>query len=150
LPEGTDGAARVEDVASLSGAGSSHLSFFTGARGEIAAQFEASHAGFCFVPQAGYKQKPQPGMTTIPVLSVQHSFAATIELFYPCSSLPPWTQQIAVAPSAHIGKDVVLAPGVVIGPDAEIGDGTQIGPNTVVGRGVAIGRDCEIASGVSI
>lgn len=150
LPEGVDGGASIADVASLSGAGPSHLTFFTGARGEIAGQFETSHAGFCFVPQTAYKQKTPDGMVTIPVASVQHAFAATIELFYPSSSLPPWTQQVAIASSARIGENVILAPGVVIGPNAEIGDGSQIGPNTVIGRGVAIGRNCEIASGCTI
>ena len=148
--ESSDAAASIADVASLSGAGPEHLSFFTGAGGAVTAQFKASHAGFCFVPLSGHKAEAPSGMTAIPVASVQHAFAATIELFYPRSSLPPWTQELAIAPSARIGENVTLAPGVVIGPGAEIGDGAHIGPNTVIGRGVAIGRNCAIASGVTI
>ncbi|HSZ74905.1 MAG TPA: UDP-3-O-(3-hydroxymyristoyl)glucosamine N-acyltransferase [Rhizomicrobium sp.] len=148
LPEGANREARITDVASLAGAGSSHLSFFTGA-GPVS-QFTQSRAGFCFVAQSGHKAEVPPHMTTVPVASVQHAFAAAVELFYPNSSLPPWTQTLAIAPSAIIGTDVVLGPGVVIGPDVEIGHGAQIGPNTVIGRGVTIGRNCQIASGVTI
>jgi len=148
VPEGANGEARIADVASLAGAGASHLSFFTGT-GPVS-QFTQSHAGFCFVAQSGHKGEAPSHMTTVPVASVQHAFAAAVELFYPDSSLPPWTQPLAIAPSAIIGADVVLGPGVVVGPDAEIGDGAQIGPNTVIGRGVAIGRNCQIASGVTI
>lgn len=150
LAGGMDGAASIEDVASLSGAGPSHLSFYTGAGGAVAAQFKASHAGFCFVPQSDHRGQVSPDTTAIPVPSVQHAFAAAVEMFYPRSSLPPWTQEMAIAPSARIGENVILAPGVVIGPDAEIGDNAHIGPNAVIGRGVAIGRNCAIASGVTI
>lgn len=150
LPEGADGQSSIDDVASLSGAAPSHLSFFTAARG-AATQLAASHAGFVLVPQKTARGYDLPkDAVAIPCQSVQHAFAAVARLFYPESSLVAWSQQTAVDPTAEIGEEVVLGPGVVIGPGAEIGDGSRIGPNTVIGRGVAIGRNCEIASNVTI
>jgi UDP-3-O-[3-hydroxymyristoyl] glucosamine N-acyltransferase len=151
LPESIDGALRVLDLASLSGAGPDHLTFFSGAGEKIRAELAQSNAGFCFVPSKTAKPlQCRVGMTAIAVPSVQHAFAAAARLFYPESGLVSWSQQTAVDPSASIGASVVIGLGVVIGPGAEIGEGTRIGPNTVIGRGVAIGRRCEIGSNCSI
>jgi UDP-3-O-[3-hydroxymyristoyl] glucosamine N-acyltransferase len=150
LPEGADGTSAVADVASLSGAGPSHIAFFTAAKG-AGAQLADTKAGFVLVPQQAQRPYEVPkGTLRIPCGSVQHTFAAVARLFYPDSSLVAWSQQTPVDPTAEIGEDVVLGPGVVIGPGAEIGDGSRIGPNTVIGRGVAIGKNCEIASNVTI
>src|SRR5258707_4153364 len=148
LPAHADAQARVHDLASLSGAGPDHLSFFAGAQGGDLAQ---TGAGFCFVPDKPAKTLAlRAGCLALPCASVQHAFAAAARLFYPQSGLVAWSQQTSVDPSAAIGERVVLGPGVVIGPGAEIGDGTRIGPNTVIGRGVAIGRGCEIGSNCTI
>jgi UDP-3-O-[3-hydroxymyristoyl] glucosamine N-acyltransferase len=151
LPDGIDGALRVLDLASLSGAGPDHLTFFSGVGEKNRAELAQSDAGFCFVPNKTAKPlQCRVGMTAIAVPSVQHAFAAAARLFYPESGLVSWSQQTAVDPSASIGTDVVIGLGVIIGPGAEIGDSTRIGPNTVIGRGVAIGRRCEIGSNCSI
>jgi len=149
VPADADGNARIEDVASLSGAGPSHLSFFTGGAAN-AAEFAESKAGFCFVPPKLGKATPSPSMVVITCPSVTHAFAAAARFFYPESALAAWSQQTAVDPSARIGDNVSIAQGVVIGPKAEIGDGTHLGPNAVIGRGVTIGRNCDIGSNVTI
>jgi UDP-3-O-[3-hydroxymyristoyl] glucosamine N-acyltransferase len=150
LPAGADGSAKVDDLASLSGAAATHLTFFTG--GGARAEFSQTAAGFCFVPAKPGKAIETPArLVTIACPSVQHAFVAAANLFYPESSLDDWSQQrTPVDPSAEIGEHVVLGPGVVVGPRAQIGDGTHIGPNTVIGPGVAVGRDCEIGSNVSV
>src|SRR5579862_7580706 len=84
VPEGASGSALVEDVASLSGAGPQHLAFFTGA-GSNAAEYQASSAGFCFVPTNSGKHASPPGMVAIPCGSVTHAFAAAARMFYPDS-----------------------------------------------------------------
>lgn len=148
LPANAEGRSSIHDLASLSGAGPNHLSFYAGGR---AADLAQTAAGFCFVPEK--QPRPlayRPGMVAVPCASVQHAFAAAARLFYPDSSLVSWSQQTPVDPSATIGERVMLAPGVVIGPGAEIGDGTRIGPNAVIGRGVTVGRNCEIGSNVTI
>ncbi len=143
VPEGADGAAKILDVASLTGAVAEHLSFFAGERAKE--EFAQTAAGFCFVPLKGLKSASPPAHTvTIPCASAQHAFAAAALLFYPDAHR--YTPLSAgVDPTAKIGERVVLGPGVVVGPGAEIGDGTHLGPNTVVGRGVTVGRDCEIS-----
>ena len=151
LPEGSSGTAPILDLASLSGAGPSHLTFFSGSGASIVAELAQSRAGFCFVPSKLSKPLAMhAGMTAIPCASVQHAFAATARLFYPESSLVAWSQQTSVDPSATIGARVTLSPGVVVGPGAEIGEGSRVGPNSVIGRGVAIGKGCEIGSNCSI
>jgi UDP-3-O-[3-hydroxymyristoyl] glucosamine N-acyltransferase len=150
LPEGADGGLMVDDVASLSGAGATHLSFFSGSTKD-AGSLASSQAGFVFVPANPAKPAPlRDGAIALSCRSVQHAFAAAASLFYPESNFTSWPQQTSIDRTAEIGEDVMLAPGVVIGPGAEIGDGTRIGPNTVIGRGVAVGKNCEIASNVSI
>ena len=146
VPGGADGRAQIHDVASLSGAGPSQLSFYTGGGSD---DFGHTQAGFCFVGE-GEKRAAPPSCVAIPVRSVQHAFAATARLFYPDSGLPMWQQSVAVHPTARLAGDVALAPGVVIGPQVEIGAGTRIGPNSVIARGVTIGRNCEIGSNVSL
>ncbi len=149
LPAHADTQAKVHDLASLTGAGPDHLTFYAG--GAHAADLKETAAGFCFVPEKTARPLGlRPGMLAIPCASVQHAFAAAARLFYPQSGLPLWSQQTAVDPSASIGAHVLLGPGVVVGPGAEIGDGSRIGPNTVIGRGVAIGRACEIGSNCTI
>ncbi|MBL6851753.1 MAG: UDP-3-O-(3-hydroxymyristoyl)glucosamine N-acyltransferase [Alphaproteobacteria bacterium] len=151
LPPNADANARVHDLASLTGAGPPHLTFYAGGAGAHAADLAQTAAGFCFVPATTAKPlQMRVGMLAIPAPSVQHAFAAAARIFYPESSLVAWRQQTDVDPTATIGERVLLAPGVVIGPGAEIGDGTRLSPNVVIGRGVAIGRNCEIGSNVSI
>jgi UDP-3-O-[3-hydroxymyristoyl] glucosamine N-acyltransferase len=147
VPDGSDAGALILDVANLSGAVASHLSFFTGDKTNAA--FAQTGAGFCFV-SAKANLEPREGIVLIVVASVQHAFAAAAEMFYPdCQRFAgPFNQ--GVDPSAKIGDGVMLGAGVVVGPGAEIGAGSQIGPNTVVGRGVAIGRDCVIAGNTVI
>jgi len=151
VPGEADGSARIDDVASLTGAGPTHLAHFAG--GTASEDFSQTGAGFCLTPVSSGKGKPvaPPAKAVlIPCASAKHAFAAVAEMFYPESSLVVWSQKTPVDPSAKIGERVMLAPGVVIGPGAQIGDGSRIGPNTVIGRGVTVGRDCEIGSNVSL
>lgn len=150
LPPGADGAAEIDDLASLSGAIVTHLSFYT--REGSGTEFSQTAAGFCFVPAKTAKPlSPPPHLVMLPCASVQHAFAAAAELFYPEASRDECSRQrIAVDPSAEIGEGVLLGPYVVIGPGAQIGGGSRIGPGAVIGRGVTIGRNCEIGSNVSI
>ena len=57
LPAGADGTALVEDVASLTGAGPAHLTFYTGS-GEATKQFAATAAGYCFVSSSATSGGP--------------------------------------------------------------------------------------------
>jgi UDP-3-O-[3-hydroxymyristoyl] glucosamine N-acyltransferase len=147
LPE-TEGGSAIADVATLEGAGPSHLTFCVAKN--LAVALANSRAGFCLVAEASALPEGWGMPRAVMCRSVQHAFAAAAQLFYPEPNDTSWTQNFAVHPSASIDDSVGLAPGAVVGPGAEIGAGTRIGPNSVIGRGVAIGRGCEIGSHVAI
>jgi UDP-3-O-[3-hydroxymyristoyl] glucosamine N-acyltransferase len=149
VPPGTDAGRSFSDLADLSGAGSCHLTFFSGNFSRREA-FAASRAGACLVPAKGKRPDAPPGMVVLESESVSHAYAAIAVLFYPRHSQPAWPDDAAVAPSARIGHGVRLAPGVTVGDHAEIGDGTRIGPGTAIAAGVAIGKNCEIGANVTI
>ncbi len=144
VPDGADPALKLDDIASLSGAGASHLSFFVGDK--LTAVFAQTTAGVVLVSLKAFaKLTPPAGTVLVAVAQVQHAFAAIAEMFYPDCHRVAGPFNTGVDPTAKIGEGVLLGAGVVVGPGVEIGNGTHIGPNVVVGRGVAIGRGCEIA-----
>ncbi|HEX3811157.1 MAG TPA: UDP-3-O-(3-hydroxymyristoyl)glucosamine N-acyltransferase [Rhizomicrobium sp.] len=149
LPKAADGTLTITDVAALSGAGVTHLSFFVGGSGHARNELHATTAGACFVSQtdAGFSET---NSVLIPCKSVQHAFARAVQAFYPDSNFSSSHQQAAVDSSAIVATSAVLGHGVVVGEGAEIGEDVRIGHNAVIGRGVTIGRDCEIGSNVTI
>ncbi len=147
LPDGVDRNSKIHDVASLTGAGRLHLTFFTGVFASLPL-LASTQAGFCFVPREKKCQAPDSTIL-LPADSPQHAFAAAAELFYPNWNWIDWSE-VAVHPQAKVAPDVVIAPGVVISAGAEIGSGTRLGPNTAIGPGVAIGARCLIGPNVSI
>lgn len=150
VPHDTDGAREFFDLADLAGAGSRHLTFFSG-NAALRGAFAASGAGACLVPANGKRPDAPHGMIVLECAAVSNAFAAIAAMFYPAHSQPLWPRDApAISPEARIGRDVTCAPGVVIGAGAEIGEGTRIGPGTMIGPGVAIGRRCEIGANVSI
>lgn len=149
VPDGSDGARSIADVASLSGAIAAHLSFFTGDKPTPA--FAQTAAGVVLVSEKALPKLTAPeGCVLIAVGSVQHAFAAVAEMFYPDCQRIAGPFNTGVDPTAKIGANVVLGSGVVVGAGAEIGDGTRIGANVVIGCGVAVGRNCEIAGNTVI
>ncbi len=100
VPAAADPKAAIADLADLAGAGPSHLTFFSGAS-LLRDAFAASHAGFCFIPDANMRMKrvpPPAGMVTLDVASVSHSFATAAHMFYPENSQPLWNQDEAISP----------------------------------------------------
>ncbi|GAA0572140.1 UDP-3-O-(3-hydroxymyristoyl)glucosamine N-acyltransferase [Rhizomicrobium electricum] len=149
VPDGIDGTRAIADVASLSGAVASHLSFYIGEK--AAPAFAQTAAGVVLVSEKGLPKLSAPeGCVVIGVPSVQHAFAAVAEMFYPDCHRIAGPFNAGIHPTAKIGVGVELGAGVVIGPDVEIGDRTHIGPHVVIGRGVAIGRDSEIVGNTVI
>jgi UDP-3-O-[3-hydroxymyristoyl] glucosamine N-acyltransferase len=148
LPQGADGNAPIDDVASLTGAARTHLTFYSGGSPSDAS---GTQAGFCLVPGETRRSVRLPAHTlALACKSVPHAFAAAAALFYPEAGLDIRAQSVLVDPTAVLGEGVVLGPGVVIGPKAEIGAGTRIGAYSVIGRGVTVGRGCEIGSHASV
>ena len=149
LPASANGDIKIDDVATLEGAGPTQLAFCIGKSAKHA--LSKTQAGTCLIAADMAALSIVPSATvSVVCASPQHAFAAAARLFYPENGLALWPQKTLIDPSARIGKDAILGPGIVIGPHAEIGERTRIGPNTVIGRCVAIGRDCEIGSNVTI
>jgi UDP-3-O-[3-hydroxymyristoyl] glucosamine N-acyltransferase len=148
LPAGADAGLQVFDLAPLKDAAPAHISFFAG--GKAVADFSATAAGVCLVPEKLGRAAPPENAVLVPCPSVPHAFAAAARLFYPEYGLDRWGETRAIDPAARLGDGAVLAPGVVLGPNVEVGEGTRIGPNAVLGRGVTVGRDCEIGANVTI
>jgi UDP-3-O-[3-hydroxymyristoyl] glucosamine N-acyltransferase len=146
LPPGADGRRPVADIASLDGAGSEQLSFYTGGK-ELADAFAATKAAFCLVPEKNGRWQAPPSTLLLPCAAVLGAFAAIAIRFYPANDLP---MRDGVDPTARLAADVVLGPGAVVGAGAEIGEGSVIGPHAVIGPGVTIGRQCRIGAHVSI
>src|SRR3569832_179009 len=88
LPDGANGAALVEDVASLTGAGPAHLSFYAGGA-EATKQFAVTAAGYCFVASS-VANSGTSSCLAIPCASVQHAFAAAALVFFLFSCLAFW------------------------------------------------------------
>ena len=135
-----DASAIIRDVASLECAGPQHLTFCD--RRPAAAPITTG-AGWCVVTRV--PNDPSANRTKFLLAkSVERSFAAAAQMFYPEHETDFQPQDVAVHPSAKIGNRVSMGPGVVVGCDAEIGDDAVLGPHCVVGRGVGIGRECKI------
>jgi UDP-3-O-[3-hydroxymyristoyl] glucosamine N-acyltransferase len=131
VPDGSNPALKLDDVASLSGAVASHLSFFIGAK--LTAAFDQTTAGVVLVSlKALVKLTPPAATVLIAVPQVQHAFAAVAEMFYPDCHRVAGPFNTGVDPSAKIGEGVLLGANVVVGRGVEIGDGTHIGPNVVI------------------
>jgi UDP-3-O-[3-hydroxymyristoyl] glucosamine N-acyltransferase len=148
IPDDADPESMVADLASLSGAGPHHLTFYSEKKPPAA--LSHSQAGYCFIDVSTNISAELPTTRFILCSSVLHAFAAAARLFYPEHGHERWMQDELIHPTARLEENVRLAPGVMIGPGAEIGAGTAIGPCAVIGRGVTIGRNCEIGNHVGI
>lgn len=134
----------IEDVASLSDATSSHLSFLDNPK--YADAFAASHAGAAFV-RSKYQDRAPAGMALLLSEDPYRCYAVAAAYFYPPQIQPTEiSASAAIAPSAKIGQRVRIESGVVIGERAEIADDVTIGANSVIGDGVVIGQACRIGS----
>jgi UDP-3-O-[3-hydroxymyristoyl] glucosamine N-acyltransferase len=148
LPPGVNETRQIVDLASLTGAGPQHLTFFAGG-GKFKDDFLQSRAGFCLAPLNGAPAAPD-GMTPLVCESVTRAWALIAALFYPGALVQGWEQGPLISPQAKVGKNVLLGANVVIGSHAEIGDGSHIGAGSVIAPGVAIGRSCRVGSNVTI
>jgi len=129
LADATQGARLVQDVAPLSDAGASDLSFLDNPKYKGA--FRGATAGACIVSAAMAPEAPS-GMALLVSANPYRSYAMAATLFY------PWPQGGQIADSASID------------PTAEIGPDCVIEENAVIGRGVVLGAGCWIGAGATL
>lgn len=141
-------AVEISDLASLSEAGESHITFFDNKK--YISSLQTTKAAACIVSKEFADELPD---NTVAVLSDNpyYSYALLGKLFYPCIS-----KTANIHSSAVIGKNCEIGEGTYIGPNVVLGDGVKIGTNStissgsVIGDGVIIGSGCHIASLVTI
>lgn len=132
----------IEDVASLSHATSSQMSFLDNKK--YREQLEVTKAGAVIVHPKMASFVPS-GVRALLSESPYRSYALAAQAFYP--EYRPEAQISATAsihPSVKIGKDVCVGEFVVIEEGAVIGDGCWIEHHAVIGRGVVMGQGCRI------
>ena len=146
-----DGAAEVSDVASLTDAISSDLSFF--ASEKFVEPLKKTAAGAVIVP-------PQCPLDLVPesaavLIADNPSEAFTLVAAKMRPPKPVVTFGVhpsaAIDPSAKFNAEKVsIGPGVCIDAGVEIGDGTIVGASCYLGQGVKLGADCHLYANVSV
>ena len=144
----------IDDIASLSAAGPSDLSFFDHRR--YAAELHETRAAAVVVRPANAQQVPD-GAARLVVGEPQRAVALIAARFYP-DEVPGGTRQVAsmfaagahIDPSAKLGDGVEVGAGAVIEAGVELGDGVRVAAGAVIGRNVRIGADSRIGAGASL
>ncbi|MGF1455830.1 MAG: UDP-3-O-(3-hydroxymyristoyl)glucosamine N-acyltransferase [Alphaproteobacteria bacterium] len=150
-PEGDPKASLgIDNVAGLSDAEPSHITFLEGARHRNA--FAETRAGACFVPLDLDLETRAPKTVRLPVKAPKAAFAVVIaRLFTPKGDVTGLSRHHdAVSCDAVLGENVRIGPGAVIGAGAEIGANSVVGPQAVIGPGVTIGRNCVVGAQVTL
>ncbi len=133
----------ILDVASLSSAGTGHLTFFEDKK--LIDAFKTSKASACFVTP-NFKDQLPKNMVGLITKKPHESFVEAVSLFYPNASFQGATQNTGdlIDPSAVIEEGAIIEAGAIIGKEAHIGSGTIICSGAVVGYRTYIGRNCKI------
>ena len=140
----------INDIASLSSAGESDVSFLENEK--YFSELKSSRAGAVIISQEKAEAARQ-GIVCLISANPYQSFALAAQLFYPdaLNGQAVTSDQVDfVHPEAKLEANVTVGLGAVIGAGAEIGSGTKIGPHSVIGPGCIIGRNSQIAAHVSI
>ncbi|MCW9032638.1 MAG: UDP-3-O-(3-hydroxymyristoyl)glucosamine N-acyltransferase [Rhodospirillales bacterium] len=139
---------KIEDVAPLNKADSSHISFFDNKKYKN--QFEQTNSGAVLVRKSFVDIAPE-GTCLFVCDDPYRAYAKVAKAFYPQKhTLSYRANGPLIDPSAKIGVDSIVGPGTYIGPNVVIGDRCEIGPNSTIGRGVTIGDDTIITSNVTL
>jgi len=148
LGPGSDGDKTVNDVAPLSRASSTDISFLDNKK--YTAEFSSARAGACIVRPDAQEHAPDH-ISLLITDQPYHGYAKIAAAFYPMEG-----HDGSVHPTAFVAEDADIGQGVSIGPHATImsrvtiGDGSVIGPGTTVYEGVSIGENCQIFSNVTL
>lgn len=132
----------IEDVASLSQATSSQMSFLDNKK--YREQLQTTKAGAVIVHPKMASFVPD-GVRVLLSESPYRSYALAAQAFYPEYRPESGISQSArIHPSAKIGMGVAIGEFVVIEEGAVIGDDCWIEHHAVIGRGVVMGQGCRV------
>jgi UDP-3-O-[3-hydroxymyristoyl] glucosamine N-acyltransferase len=138
---------RVEQVATLEGAGARDISFFTNPR--YRRQLEQTHAAAVIVDAECAAMIP--GRPLIVCDNPYAYFARLSSFLNPREAVVPGIHAGAqVHPSASVDATACIGPCAVVGAEARIGPGTLIGPGACVGERSSVGSDCRLHPNVCV
>jgi len=148
LASGGDPERLFEDVAPITAAGPSNLSFLDNTR--YLPALEASRAGACILDPRHAPRAPK-GMDLLLTSTPYSAYARVALAFYPVLEFEGGIHETAVVdPSASVGEGTRLGAHVVVGPRAQVGARCHIAAQVVIGEGVVIGDDTRIEPGASL
>ncbi|MGB0747767.1 MAG: UDP-3-O-(3-hydroxymyristoyl)glucosamine N-acyltransferase [Magnetospiraceae bacterium] len=148
LPEGVDGTQLIDDVAPLSAAGQTHLSFLENRK--YTADFEKTTAGACLV-HPGLADRAPTGVVTLLTAEPYRAYALCAQAFYPAAEPAPGIAASAtVDPTAEIGAGTEIGAGAVVGQAVQIGEGCVIGSGAVISAGVTLGAQSRIGANATL
>ena len=148
LSEGSDGAYRIEDVASLETAGPGQISFLDNRK--YADAFAATRAGAVIVHPDMAARAPA-GTFLLLSADPYRAYAKVARALYPDPPPVAWVAPSAqISPDARVGAECRIEHGAVIGAGAEFGARCRIGANAVIGEGVVLGDVCIVGASATL
>lgn len=142
LAEGVDRSFVVSDVAPLSTAGKTDLSFLDNIK--YRDEFKVTKAGACFVSPEMAPFAPE-NLICLVTKQPYKAYALAAQKFYPepipSENISP---SAVIDSTAKIGKSCTIEHGAYIGMGVEIGDHVWIEPYAVIRDNVKIGSNCRI------
>jgi UDP-3-O-[3-hydroxymyristoyl] glucosamine N-acyltransferase len=137
-----------DDVAALSDAGSSHISFFDNIKYKD--QFLETKAGAVFVSENMAEHAPENCLALVSS-SPYKSYALAAQLFYPLSvSKAGVSEHACIDPSVEIGDNVQIEAGAIVGPGVRLGDNVWIEAGCVLAENISIGPYTRIGANASL
>jgi UDP-3-O-[3-hydroxymyristoyl] glucosamine N-acyltransferase len=140
------GDARVERVATLSGAGPDALTFLANPR--YRPQLAATRAGAVVLEERYRAECPVPCLVSPNPYATYARIAASLHAPPPAS--PGVHATAAVAADARIDPAAEVAAQAVVGAGSVVAEGAVVGPGCVVGAGVTIGKGSRLAARVTV
>ncbi len=136
----------VDDVASLSNAGPSSLSFLSNPA--HMQQLSSTKAAVVILRADDAGESPTASLINENPYACYARMAAVIR---PAPSHEPGIHKSAViATTAEIAASAYIAPNVVIGDRSIIGENVYIGPGSVVGHDCVVADDCKLLANVTL
>ena len=138
----------VNDVASLSDAGASDISFLDNAKYKDA--FKNTHAGVCIVSPEMVQFAPENCQLIISKKPYK-SYALIAQAFYPENYPKAQISDFAhVHESTEIGEGCIIEAGAVVAEGVKLGQGCWIEANATIGKNVDIGNKSRIGANASV
>jgi len=141
-----DGSILIDGLATLRGAGPSHLSFFANPR--YRRDLRETRAGAVLLTEADVGDCPTAALVAA---NTRLAYARIAELLHPEPPAEPGIDpKASVSDKADLAGNVSVGPGSVVEAGARLAPGVVIGPGCVVGRDVVVGEGSRLVANVTL